>query len=295
MTEPASTLGALFARARARLREAGIAEAGLEARLLVEHFTRTDRTAAIADPDRAVAPDAAAAVDRALDARMEGRPVHRILGWREFFGLRLTLSPETLEPRPDTETLVERVVAMARRNGGEDREWRILDLGTGTGAVALALLSALPGARAVATDISAGALATARHNAHINGYAERLRTLRSDWFATVEGRFDFVVSNPPYIGEAEWRGLAADVRDHDPRAALVAGRDGLKAYRAIAQGACNHLSAGGVVAVEIGFDRKRAVGAIFAEAGYRLVEAASDLAGRDRTLIFAPEAARGSA
>lgn len=294
MAEPATTLGALLAAARERLRQAGISDAALDARLLVEHFTRTTRADALSHPEQAVDASSGAAVEAALEQRLRGKPVHRIIGQREFYGLRLTLSPETLEPRPDTETLVDLVLKQARRDGGDDRPWRILDLGTGTGAVALALLSALPNARAVGADISAGALATAGLNANINGYGSRFATCRSDWFAGIEGRFDFIVSNPPYIREHDWQGLSQEVRDFDPRLALVAGADGLDAYRAIAEGSAPHLSLGGMVAVETGFDQKRAVTEVFTANGFDLRDAARDLAGRDRALIFAAKTVRGA-
>ncbi|MCR4267943.1 peptide chain release factor N(5)-glutamine methyltransferase [Nitratireductor sp. ZSWI3] len=286
MAEAGKTLGDLLAAARNRLAEAGISDAALDARLLVEHFTRTTRTDALARPEQPVDGERVKAVEAALDLRLGGMPVHRIIGRREFYGLDLTLAPETLEPRPDTETLVDLVLAQARRNDGEDRPWRILDLGTGTGAIALALLSALPQASAVGADISAQALATAEHNADINGYAGRFSTRLSDWFAKIEGCYDFIVSNPPYIRDEDWRGLSREVREFDPQRALVAGADGLDAYRAIVVGCSDHLGIGGMVAVEIGHDQKDAVTQLFAARSFRLVAAASDLAGHDRALIF---------
>lgn len=295
MPDCPATLGGLLSLARNRLRQAGIADAALDARLLVEHFTGTARTEAITFPDRPVGGVERKALEEALEQRVGGMPVHRILGQREFYGLTLRLSPETLEPRPDTETLVDLVLAEIRRRGEENREWRILDLGTGTGAIALALLDALPDARAVGVDISAGALATAKTNADMNGYGDRFRTLQSDWFEAVEGHFDLIVSNPPYISEKDWEELAIEVRGFDPRRALVAGPDGLDAYRTIAAESRRFLSAGGVAAVEIGFDQKAAVSQIFARNGYRFIDAATDLGGCDRALIFAPETRSGSA
>lgn len=288
----AKTLGALLSWAQGRLKQAGIAEGALDARLLVEHVTQTTRLDAMSRPERPVSDAEGMAVEEAIAQRIAGRPVHRIIGHREFYGLDLRLSPETLEPRPDTETLVDMVVAEARRLGGEDRPWRIIDLGTGTGAIAIALLSVLPAAHAVGVDISADALATARINADMNGYGGRFETCQSDWFEEIDGRFDFIVSNPPYIREEIWRALAVEVRDHDPRRALVAGDDGLDAYRLLAAQSGAHLATGGMVAVEIGYDQKESVTGLFVDQGYRLHKAGRDLAGHDRVLVFVAETAR---
>ncbi len=281
-----STLGPLLRHVRRVLEAAGVAEAALDARLIVEHATGATRTDLLLSPGRAVRPEGARAAAAMLERRLAGEPVFRILGHREFHGLRLALSPETLEPRPDTEALVDlalpHVRAMAARHGA----CRILDLGTGTGAVALALLKEEPLATALATDISQDALATAAANADMTGMATRFRTVRSDWFEAVEGRFHLVVSNPPYIASNEVELLAREVREHDPRAALDGGPDGLDAYRAIAAGVERHLEADGMVAVEIGIGQAHAVEAIFARHGFRLAERAEDLGGVLRVVAF---------
>ena len=281
-----STLGPLLRHVRRVLEAAGVAEAALDARLIVEHATGATRTDLLLSPGRAVTPEGARAAAVMLARRLAGEPVFRILGHREFHGLRLALSPETLEPRPATEALVDlalpHVRAMAARHGA----CRILDLGTGTGAVALALLKEEPLATALATDISQDALATAAANADMTGMATRFRTVRSDWFEAVEGRFHLVVSNPPYIASNEVELLAREVREHDPRAALDGGPDGLDAYRAIAAGVERHLEADGMVAVEIGIGQAHAVEAIFARHGFRLAERAEDLGGVLRVVAF---------
>ena len=281
-----STLGPLLRHVRRVLEAAGVAEAALDARLIVEHATGATRTDLLLSPGRAVRPEGARAAAAMLERRLAGEPVFRILGHREFHGLRLALSPGTLEPRPDTEALVDlalpHVRAMAARHGA----CRILDLGTGTGAVALALLKEEPLATALATDISQDALATAAANADMTGMATRFRTVRSDWFEAVEGRFHLVVSNPPYIASNEVELLAREVREHDPRAALDGGPDGLDAYRAIAAGVERHLEADGMVAVEIGIGQAHAVEAIFARHGFRLAERAEDLGGVLRVVAF---------
>jgi len=287
---PPITLAALLRTARQQLTSAGVEDAALEARLIVEHFSETTQTQAITHPECTVEAAVAEKVARAVERRIAGEPVHRILGHRDFYGLKLALSPETLEPRPDTETLVDLVLPEARRIAKVKKHCRILDLGTGTGAIALALLSVVPEAEAVGTDISEGALETARHNADMSFVAERFTPLRSDWFRNVDGRFDLIVSNPPYIATAEMETLPREVREHDPKAALDGGPDGLTPYRAIASGARDHLTREGLIAVETGAEQKAAVAAIFAAEGYAVSRTARDLGGRDRAMLFAPTA-----
>lgn len=282
----AVALGELLARARAKLAAAGKDEAALEARMIVEHFTRTARIEAISDPRRPVGAADVRALEAALDRRAAGEPVHRILGYREFFGLPLRLSPDTLEPRPDTEALVHLVLPFVHRVAEREGTCRILDLGAGTGAIALALLAREPKATATATDISAGALAAAAANADILGMGVRYTGVQSDWFQQVEGRFNLIVANPPYIPSSELADLQPEVRDFDPARALDGGNDGLDAYRAISRGAADHLEADGQIAVEIGFGQRRSVEAVFREAGFELAGDASDLGGVDRALMF---------
>lgn len=286
----AETLGALLAEARRRLSDAGIAEPEADARLLVEHFTGTDRTDAIARPESFVGAEGVDALREALERRQRGEPVHRITGRREFYGLALSLSPDTLEPRPDTEALVDLVLPFARRIQAHNGRCEILDLGTGTGAVALAILDLLPGAKALGVDILPGAVDTARANADLNGLDSRFEGRESDWYSSVEGRFDIIVSNPPYVSAKEWDALPREVRDHDPKHALDGGPDGLIAYRRIAGGSAAHLARNGLVAVEIGHRQAEPVEAIFAAAGFSRAALGSDLAGRDRAMIFLPAA-----
>ncbi|CAN7639522.1 peptide chain release factor N(5)-glutamine methyltransferase [Mesorhizobium sp. LjNodule214] len=279
-------LGLLLRAARERVAAAGVADPALDARLIVEHFSGTTRTQAIAEPQQAVDPNAVAAIDAALNRRIAGEPVHRILGYREFYGLRFELSPETLEPRPDTETLVEAVLPFVGATVERQGECRILDLGTGTGAIALALLSAVPGAVATGVDLSEGVLATARRNAETLGLSDRFETLRSDWFAKVSGRYHVIAANPPYIPSQDIGNLQDEVRDFDPLLALDGGADGLGPYRIIAAEAARFLEVQGRVVVEIGHTQRNEVTAIFATAGYSLAGAFRDLGGNDRVLVF---------
>jgi release factor glutamine methyltransferase len=281
-----ATLSALHRYSRQRLEEGGVNDSALDARLIVEHFTGTSRSDAITDPGREVGAEAVAAVRAALDRRIAYEPVHRILGRREFYGLDLRLSPATLEPRPDTETLVDLCLPFLRERAAGRKNCRVLDLGTGTGAIALAFLSQIPEAKALGTDISAEALETALSNADISGLKNRFEGVVSDWFGAVDGHFTLIVSNPPYIRTKDIEALAPEVRDHDPVKALDGGRDGLDAYRRIAVGAGGHLEADGRVAVEIGFDQRRDVSGIFEAAGFALEGSAKDLGGNDRALMF---------
>ncbi|CCV05203.1 N5-glutamine methyltransferase, modifies release factors RF-1 and RF-2 [Mesorhizobium metallidurans STM 2683] len=279
-------LGPLLRAARQHLTEAGVTDPGLDARLIVEHFSATTRTQAIADPDRKVGLDAVAAIDAALVRRISGEPVHRILGYREFHGLRLSLSPETLEPRPDTETLVEAVLPFVKATAERQGECRILDLGTGTGAIALALLNAVPGATATGVDISQDALTTAMRNARELGLAARFKALQSDWFEKVSGRYHVIVANPPYIPSEDIENLQDEVRDFDPRKALDGGTDGLSPYRIIAAEAADFLDIKGRIAVEIGHTQRDEVTYIFSTAGYARAGVFRDLGGNDRVLVF---------
>ncbi|MFE0016596.1 peptide chain release factor N(5)-glutamine methyltransferase [Mesorhizobium sp. NPDC059054] len=281
-----TTLAELSLSARKRLTDAGIEGAALDARLLVEDLTGTTRTEAITDPDRIIDTDMLSAVDAALIRRISGEPVHRILGYREFHGLRLGLSAETLEPRPDTETLVDAIAPLLAEIGEREGVCRILDLGTGTGAIALALLAMIPEARAVGADISEDALATAVRNALDLGFSKRFTGVKSNWFEAISGQFDAIVSNPPYISSAEIETLQKEVRNFDPLRALDGGIDGLDAYRIIARESARHLEASGVVAVEIGSSQKAEVTDIFLDAGFLLKTALRDLAGNDRVLMF---------
>lgn len=280
------TLAELLLRARQRLRNTGSDTADLDARLLVEHFSGTSRLDAITNPDRAIAPEIAAAVEKALARRMAGEPVHRILGFRDFYGLRFALSPGTLEPRPDTEILVDAILPFLKSVSEAGHVPRILDLGTGTGAIALALLSQVPTARAIGADVSDDALATAAGNAESLGLAGRFAARRSDWFSDVDEKFHAIVANPPYIPSEAMRSLSRDVRDFDPLRALDGGEDGLDPYRVIATQSAKHLERDGRVAVEVGFDQKEQVERLFSEAGYRLTQTGIDLGGHQRALVF---------
>lgn len=282
-----TTLAEVLAAARRRLSDAGIADAAGDARALMMGLLDLTPTSFITDGGRVLDQADLRVIDGALARRAAREPVHRILGRRAFSRLDLTLSPETLEPRPDTEILVDTLVPYAQRIMAGTGRCRVLDLGTGTGAICLALLDLVPGTTGVGVDFSAGALETAKRNADINGVADRFEAIESDWFAAVTGVFDIIVSNPPYIVRSVIGTLDEDVRLHDPVLALDGGKDGLDAYRAIACRAGDHLRENGLVAYEIGYDQKAAVTAIMQESGFARLEAVQDLGGNDRVLVFA--------
>lgn len=232
---------------------AGLDSPALDARLLVAGALGMDRAAVVRDPDRPIDPDAATTIEQFARRRLAREPVSRILGRRAFHGLDFHVGPSTLDPRPDTETLVNAALDLARRGWPDSvRPLRILDLGTGSGAIIIALLAALPGATGVATDISAEALGIARRNARLHRVEDRLVLHRTSWLDGICGRFDLVVSNPPYIPSAEIAALAPEVRCFDPMAALDGGADGLEAYRAILPAVGAILAADGWLLLEIG-------------------------------------------
>ncbi|MBD9374974.1 peptide chain release factor N(5)-glutamine methyltransferase [Rhizobium sp. ARZ01] len=283
----AVTVSDALADARRRLVGGGIADAARETRLLVGGLLELEPAALISGGARVLTQAELELLETALVRRLAREPVYRILGSRPFFGLTLTLSPDTLEPRSDTEILVERLMPRARAIVADKGTCGVLDLGTGTGAICLALIDAVPGVVGTGTDISPGALETARANAQLNGLADRFDSVESDWFSAVDGTFDIIVSNPPYIRSDVVDGLADEVRQFDPRRALDGGDDGLTAYRAIARKAADHLAPAGIVGLEIGYDQKEPVAALMSGRGFRLLEAAPDLGGNDRVLIFA--------
>lgn len=278
-----SLLDALRAAART-LRAAGIADAGTDARVLLLAAAGLDPVALIRDPGRALAPEAAARLRGWVARRARREPVSRILGRREFWGMTLRVTPDVLDPRPDTETLVEAVLHALGGRRGENL--RIVDLGTGSGAILCAVLSELPGARGWAVDRSAGACAVARRNLDDHGLAGRSLVIQGDWSAAMPtGRFDVVVSNPPYIETGDIAGLDREVRDHDPRASLDGGVDGLDCYRVLAGEMRRLLARDGVAAVEIGRQQGADVSALLGAAGLGGLRILRDLAGHDRVIL----------
>ncbi|WOH66084.1 peptide chain release factor N(5)-glutamine methyltransferase [Bradyrhizobium sp. BWA-3-5] len=244
-----------------------IESAELDARLLLGHALGLDLTGLISAAQRRLTPDESARLEAFAVRRLDGEPVARIIGEKEFWGLPLQLSPATLVPRPDTETVVELALELLRASGGLHRPFRIADLGTGTGAILLALLSELPAAQGFGTDISESALQTAAANAARAGLSDRATFLACDYANGLSGPFDLIASNPPYIRSADIAALAPEVRNHDPLAALDGGADGLDAYRALIPQAAGLLAPGGALIVEAGAGQSSQIQALMSTAG----------------------------
>jgi release factor glutamine methyltransferase len=262
-----------------RLKTCGIDTPDLDARLLAGAALNLDLTGLIAAASRRIASDEASRLDALVRRRLAGEPVARILGVREFWSLSLRLSPETLVPRPETETVVEAVLDLVRAYPAADRPLRIADVGTGSGAILLALLHELPQAIGIGTDISIGALQTARDNAHDLGLAARVHVVACDCLAALSGPLDIIVSNPPYIPSGDIDGLAIEVREHDPRRALDGGVDGLDVYRRITEQAAALLVPGGALVMEVGQNQSADVLALIQARGLVALPPRADLAG----------------
>lgn len=260
-----------------RLRAAGVEDAPGDARRLLAHAM------AIA-PDRltlhlpdALTPAQEDALARALDARAARQPVAQIIGERLFWGRAFAVTADTLDPRPETECLVAEALSRPFV--------KIADLGTGTGCILISCLLGMPMAAGVGVDLSPAALAVAARNAARHGLGARARFLTSNWFSALSGRFDLIVSNPPYIARQEMPGLSPEVRNWEPHLALTDGADGLGAYRAIAAGAPARLMAGGRLLLEIGPTQGAPVAALLRQAGLAGIRILPDMDGRDRVVV----------
>jgi release factor glutamine methyltransferase len=267
-----------------RFFSAGIESAELDARMLVGAALDLDLTGLIAQAARHVTTTETKQIENFAHRRIQGEPVARILGRKEFWGLPLQLSAATLVPRPDTETVVE-LALEALRAQPRDRTLRIVDIGTGSGAILLALLHELPNAIGAGTDISLSALRTARGNAAGLNLAPRAMFVACDYAAALSGPFDLIVSNPPYIRSSDIAGLATEVRDHDPLRALDGGADGLNAYRALIPQAERLLTGGGTLIVEAGHGQSGDIEALMTAAGlFVKYPPKTDLAGVPRAI-----------
>ncbi len=279
------TIAQALTAAAARLAAAGIADPRRDARLLIAAAIEAGPEHLIAHPDR-VLDGAETAQAEALIARRAARePVSRILGRREFWSLEFEITPDTLDPRPDSETLVAAVLERIGAQGLTGAPLSVLDLGTGSGCLLLALLSELPEARGLGLDISAAALGVARRNARNLGFLERVRFEIGDWGAGLDGFWQLIVSNPPYITEAEIGDLAPEVARYDPRLALTAGSDGLEAYRKLLPQAARLLDRDGILALEVGRGQQEAVTALLVASGFTLLGRYRDLGGIERCLL----------
>jgi release factor glutamine methyltransferase len=280
------SIGATRRRLALEFRRGGLDAPELDARIIVGHALGLDHAALAAQSSRMLAADEASAIAALSARRLKREPVARLLGRKEFWGLPLKVDAETLLPRPETETVVEAALTAIDGANRRARALRVADLGTGSGALLLALLSELPNASGVGTDISFAALRCARDNAAALGLSARASFVACDYGSALRGPVDILVSNPPYVARADIAGLQAEVRDFDPRRALDGGPDGLDGYRAIASHAAPLLAPDGILVLELGHGQLGPVTSIFAPAGLAPVAPRYDLAGIARALVM---------
>jgi len=277
---PGLSLGQVHATATRLLRQAENETPELDARLLLCHAAGLSHEAFVVGLNDTLPVDASARFSALFERRLAGEPVSRIMGMRQFYGRSFRIDGSTLDPRPDTETLIEAALMLVDR-------WaplRLLDLGTGSGCILITLLAELRQATGVGVDLGLPALECALANAKTLGIAERANFLVSDWLEAVSGTFDLVVANPPYLSQADMAGLAREVRDHDPIGALDGGPDGLSAYRRIAPKLRKVLRPGGIALFEIGPSQADAVSTLLAGADLAVDGQWHDLVGRPRVV-----------
>jgi release factor glutamine methyltransferase len=279
---PPETIGSTLGQVAAALAAAGFDEARRRARRLLAAALGLSAAEVFARLDRMVTEQEGDRITELLRRAVAHEPLSRILGVREFWGLEFALSPDTLDPRPETETVVEAVVA---RLAERDRPYRLLDLGTGSGCLLLALLSEFREASGIGVDRAFGAVAAARRNAERLGLGARARFAVGDWSSALAGGFDAIVANPPYVESAEMMRLPREVRDYDPALALDGGPDGLDAYRAIAADVPRVLAPGGLFACEIGVGQNETVAGIIEASGLVIAAIVPDLAGIARCVV----------
>ncbi len=273
------TVDEILLKTRALLQAAGVENAALDARLLVREGASLSDAEMIAGAQTPLSREVIDKIEKMSARRAVGEPVSRILGGREFWGLAFKVTPDTLDPRPDTETLVAAALKRAREMG--DKALRILDLGTGSGCVLISLLSELPHATGIGVDINAGAVAVSCENALAHGVAGRADFKVGSWFEAIRGEapFDLVVSNPPYIPRANIESLAVDVKNHDPILALSGGETGLEAYKIILKDLKKHLVCGGYALFEIGKGQEKDLARLVEDSALTLCDSYADLGG----------------
>lgn len=282
------TARTLLESARERLAAAGVEDPRRDARLLLAAAIGCEATALVIEPERLVDGISAERFARFIERREAREPVSRILGRREFWSLCFRVVPATLDPRPDSETLIEASLAAIPNRAAA---LRLLDLGTGTGCLLLALLAELPNATGLGVDIEPAAVTAARENATSLGLAARASFHVADWTAGIDGSFDIIVANPPYVPESDIEGLAPEVARWEPRRALAGGADGLDAYRALAPRILDRLAPDGVAVLEFGAGQDRDVATILAASGLEIRTLRHDLSGVLRCAVVV----RGSA
>lgn len=272
----APTAAQAMAAAAARLRAAGVPDPARDARILLAHAASVDAARVTLIAPEEIAPEIAERYEQLIALRAVRVPVSQLIGKRGFYGRDFRVSRDVLDPRPETETLIELALS-------EPFE-RALDLGTGSGCILVTLLAERRSATGVGADLSEAACLQASANAVLHGVADRAEIVQSNWFEQIEGRFDLIVSNPPYLAASEMADVAPELSDHEPAMALTDGLDGLSVYRIIADQAQGYLTAAGRVLVEIGWVQGDAVCDIFRDAGWAGVTLVQDLDGRPRVV-----------
>lgn len=280
MNSSVKTLKDVYRHIKTTLQDAGIEDFDLEARYIILHRSGYDFGEIIAKPDIILDSDLLLRITEDVEKRLSRMPISRIYGEREFWGIKFDLSPDTLDPRPDTETILELSIERLDRS----LPLRILDLGTGTGCILIALLHEFKNASGVGVDLSAGAVKTASSNALQANVQNRVSFVQGSWFSPVEGLFDLIVSNPPYISNQVIPTLTPEVRNHDPILALDGGGDGLDAYRSIFSLLKNYLSPSGLALFEIGYDQCEQVSRLAEEYSLSVRGVHLDLAGQPRVV-----------
>ncbi len=276
------TLGELYKAMKMTMSEAGILTAELDARMILEERCDIGWSKIIAEPDYIISAEDMAVIADDLEQRLNGKPLSKIYKKREFWGLEFEVSDDVLDPRPDTETIID----IALQRFSKDADIRILDMGTGTGCLLIALLSEFPKAQGLAVDISVQALEIARRNAAMHGVDGRAEFMLSNWFSSLgdNGTFDLIISNPPYIRESVIPELEPEVRNFDPILALDGGADGLQAYKKIFSSLCAHLNPQGTALFEIGYDQREEVMRLGRESRFSVINVHPDLAGQPRVV-----------
>ncbi len=289
LARPSGSVISAVGSLSARFRDAGVPEPELGARLLVLAAAGLSQEDYVLAPDRPLAPDVTARIEGFAARRLAREPVSRILGRRAFWGRHFMLNAATLDPRPETETLVEAVLATIDAESRRNQPLRLLDLGTGTGCVLLSLLAELPQAWGVGVDIAPDALTAARANAVLHSLSDRAAFCCGDWTTAFFASFDFIFSNPPYIPCEDIADLEKEVCDYDPKRALDGGPDGLEAYRQIARAALDVASPGGWLALEAGAGQMRQLCDLLMDAGWRhdlsSPRVYADLSDHDRVVV----------
>ena len=270
------TVQELLTASQAKLRECGISDPVRDARLLLADCLELRTQNLNLLDNSCISEIKISKFWRMINERCKRKPVSKILGYRSFWGRDFEINENVLDPRGDTETLIELILDCNFEN--------MLELGTGSGAIAITILAERPEVTCVATDISQYALDTARTNSKRHGVQSRLKLLYSNWFDKISGRFDIIVSNPPYISSKEYAQLSAEVLKYDPKISLTLGGDGLEAYREILSQALEKLSKNGHIFLEIGYTQANAVGHLFKEAGFQQIKVHKDLGSRDRVI-----------